>query len=132
MRCDHFKAQRLARLVAAQVVAEDVDHLVPMAVTKAGGVRREDDVRRRPEAVTGRQGLFGGAPDVDDDGARLERGDGGAIDQAIGVRREQARRSPARRTRPALVQPIPPAKPRTGESAARVAARTPRTASSGR
>jgi hypothetical protein len=42
---------------APQVLRKQINHLVPVALAEAGRMRRQYDIRRRPEAILGRQRL---------------------------------------------------------------------------
>ena len=56
----HAERHRLAALESPQVLGEEVDHLVPVSLPEAGRVRRQDDVRQRPQRVVRRQRLRDG------------------------------------------------------------------------
>src|SRR5262245_34754838 len=62
-------AELLAARVPAEVVGEELEEGLEVPVLGRGGVRRDEDVRRVPERVAGREGL--GARDVEDGGAQV-------------------------------------------------------------
>ena len=64
-------AQLLAAGVAAEVVGEQREQLVGVAVLRRGAVRRDVDVRRVPQRVVGRERLLAG--DVEDRAAEVAR-----------------------------------------------------------
>ena len=69
-------AQRACRMVAGEVVAEEVGHVVDARGGLAADVRRDDHVGHVPQAAFGRQRL--GVGDVEAGAAevaRFERGD---------------------------------------------------------